>query len=341
MKANTRVKQLMIGLCAMLLAASCGGDGETGGDSGAMSDGGPHDTGQEFVGDASMVVGTVEGQDITLAEVNLIVDFWSSQTPPGQGESKKVLQSRALQNIIDQVLLAKEAERVEVVIDEAEVDKMLDSWKGQAGPGNEWETRLAASKVTIESIRQSFRRDLLVQELVNSTIRDTIEIAMPAVEEFYNNHPEYFDREEVQASHILMMVGEDATEEDVDVTKAKLEAVLAEVKSGGDFAELAKEHSECSSAPNGGDLGYFTRDRMVTPFSDAAWTLEIGAISDIVRTQFGFHIIKLTDRRQNETPLPAVEGQIRQFLSNQVVQEAVTKLSEQLRGQASIENILQ
>src|SRR5690606_24013284 len=95
--------------------------------------------------------------------------------------------------------------------------------------------------------------------------------------------------EQVRASHIL-----------VD-EKAKAEELLAQLKNGADFAELAKEHSKDGSAAQGGDLDYFGRGRMVAPFEEAAFALNVGEISDVVESQFGFHIIKLTDKKAAET----------------------------------------
>jgi len=90
---------------------------------------------------------------------------------------------------------------------------------------------------------------------------------------------------EVRASHIL-----------VD-SKGKANELVQKIRGGGDFAMLAKKHSSCPSGAKGGDLGYFTRGKMVKQFDDAAFALEKGQVSDPVETQFGFHIIKVTDKR--------------------------------------------
>ena len=90
---------------------------------------------------------------------------------------------------------------------------------------------------------------------------------------------------EVRASHILVKTENEASE------------LLSQIKAGKDFAELAKAHSDCPSGQQGGDLGFFTRGRMVKEFEDAAFSMETGQVSEPVGTQFGFHLIKVTDKK--------------------------------------------
>lgn len=90
---------------------------------------------------------------------------------------------------------------------------------------------------------------------------------------------------EVKASHILVKTEKEAND------------LLAQINGGKDFAELARLHSQCPSGKSGGDLGYFTKGRMVKEFEDAAFTLGVGQVSKPVKTQFGYHIIKVTDKR--------------------------------------------
>lgn len=130
--------------------------------------------------------------------------------------------------------------------------------------------------------------------------------------------------EEVRASHILVE------------TEEKARALIDQLKDGGDFAELAKTESTGPSAPKGGDLGYFKRDgQMVEPFAKAAFDLEAGAYTtDPVETQFGWHVIKVTDRRMAEPP-PLEE--VRNQLTSEIAQEAIQEMLESLRADATVE----
>ncbi len=130
--------------------------------------------------------------------------------------------------------------------------------------------------------------------------------------------------EEVHARHILV-----ATEEEA-------KAIEAQLKAGADFATLAKEKSKDPGAANGGDLGYFTKDQMVPEFAEAAFKLEKGQISDPVHTQFGWHIIKVEDKRIKPTP---TFDQVKDQIANFVAHRAQAQLVDNLRKTAKIERL--
>lgn len=139
------------------------------------------------------------------------------------------------------------------------------------------------------------------------------------VQVYYDAHlEEYRKPEEVQARHILIKVAPDADEAAKAAARKQTEEVLAKLKAGGDFAELAKQHSQDSTAPNGGDLGTFGRGVMTPTFEAAAFALEPGGISEVVETPFGFHIIKLDGKTPERTqPLEEVKATIVETLKTQ------------------------
>jgi peptidyl-prolyl cis-trans isomerase D len=134
-------------------------------------------------------------------------------------------------------------------------------------------------------------------------------------EQIQNYYEDYLDTfkeaKQVKARHILFKAAEGASEEEADKARQKALEVLKKAKEGQDFAELAKKHSEDPAAGDGGDLGYFSANQMVKPFEDAAFRLEKGEISELVRTSFGYHIIKVEDVKEARTKsLEEVRGQI-------------------------------
>lgn len=135
-------------------------------------------------------------------------------------------------------------------------------------------------------------------------------------QEFLNENPV---EEEVRARHILVETEDEAKE------------ILGKIQGGADFAEMAKESSTGPSGPSGGDLGYFTRDQMVEPFSDAAFALQPGEVTtEPVQTQFGWHLIKVEDRRSKEQPsLDEMRDQFQDELTREIVNEMLAGLREQ------------
>lgn len=153
------------------------------------------------------------------------------------------------------------------------------------------------------------------------------------VEKYYrDNEPQYTTAEQVRASHILLKTeGKDEA-----AVKAQAEALLARVKKGADFAALARQQSEDEvSKAQGGDLDYFGRGRMVKEFEDVAFALPVGQVSDVVKSSFGFHIIKVTDRKpETRRPLDEVRQQITEQLAGERAQTQAAAQAEQIAREA-------
>jgi peptidyl-prolyl cis-trans isomerase D len=149
------------------------------------------------------------------------------------------------------------------------------------------------------------------------------------IQRYYNdNIQQYQTPERVRASHILLNTGG----KDEAAVRKQAEEILAQVKSGADFAELAKKYSEDpGSKDKGGDLDFFPRGQMVPEFEAAAFSLQPGQISDLVKTQYGFHIIKVVDKQTGATtPLEQVRAQIQQTLASQIADRQITDRARQL-----------
>ena len=143
------------------------------------------------------------------------------------------------------------------------------------------------------------------------------------VEAYYSeNKSLYSQQEQAKARHILVEVDETAPDSEVEAARQKIEHLAERLEQGENFAELAKQESEGPSSAQGGQLGWFGRSSMVEPFSEAAFALEPGQVSDPVRTRFGFHLIKLEDRREpGVKPLQEVRSQIEMQLAKDMASE--------------------
>jgi peptidyl-prolyl cis-trans isomerase C len=176
---------------------------------------------------------------------------------------------------------------------------------------------------------------LMEQVLASETKNATNEAAL---HEIYDNATKTMTREpEVHARHILFRVNDPNDQNASKAAEAKVKAVIERLKKGEDFVTLANSLTEDPSGKqNGGDLGYFTRDQMVPEFSEVAFRLEKGQISDPVKTQFGWHVLKVEDKRLREPPpFDQVRGDIENYATRKAQVDFVTKL----RSTAKVERL--
>ncbi len=164
-----------------------------------------------------------------------------------------------------------------------------------------------------DTYREPEQRQIRYMAISPQRFQSTADISEQEIARYYTAHQEMFHREEqVRARHILFKLPEEATAEQEAAVRAQAEQVLHELKKEGDFAALAQQHSEdMASREKGGDLGFFSRGQMVKPFEDAAFSLSVGEVSDLVRTAFGYHILRLDDKIAGEVkPLIEVQPEI-------------------------------
>jgi peptidyl-prolyl cis-trans isomerase D len=163
-----------------------------------------------------------------------------------------------------------------------------------------------------------------------------------AVERYYerNVDKEFSIPKQVRASHILIRLPKDASPAQVSAAMDTMQAVLAKARKGEAFAKLAKQYSQDPSAAKGGDLGFFTRDQMVAEFADAAFALPKGGLSDIVRSPFGLHIIKVTDIKPGaRKPLAEVRKDIEAKLRSEQAERRLTQMQASLPDRLRTEGI--
>jgi peptidyl-prolyl cis-trans isomerase C len=199
---------------------------------------------------------------------------------------------------------------------------------------------LIQRNMTLDQVKADARQDMAISKLIENEIASKIAVKPEQVQDFYTKNPDQFKQDErVRASHILIAFPENADASAKAQAKTKAEQVLKDVKAGKDFAALAKQHSQDpGSAVNGGDLGFFQKGQMVGPFNDVAFSLAPGAISDVVETQFGYHIIKVAEKQPaRAVPLEEVRPQVEQYLQNQNREEQTETFVKALRSKGKVE----
>ena len=170
---------------------------------------------------------------------------------------------------------------------------------------------------------QKMYREIVFQHSIAQLFK-TVEVTDADCLAFYNENQAQFQQPTVRAAHIL-----------VD-SEEKAEELLAAIKAGADFHQLASENSSCPSSERGGDLGEFGPGQMVPEFEQAAFALKIGEVSNVVKSQFGYHLIKLLDRN-DVVPFEGVKEQIQQYLTSMKQNQLYTEFTEGLKSKYPIQ----
>lgn len=249
------------------------------------------------------------------------------------------IKTQVLENLIARELLYQESQKKGIKVDQKQVDTQLTALKGRFPSEAEFKNALDRMNLTEADLRFQFERDLAIGELLEGQIGNKIAVSDKETRAYYDGNLENFRQpEQVRASHILIKVDPGAEEEKKAEARTKIESVRAKLKKGEDFGALAKEYSEGPSGPKGGDLGFFGRGQMVKPFEDAAFTTKPGQVSDMVETRFGYHLIKVTDRKPEGTLSYAeVKDRLEQLMKQQKVQQEIAHYVETLKAKAKIE----
>jgi peptidyl-prolyl cis-trans isomerase C len=237
-------------------------------------------------------------------------------------------------------LLLQEATARKVTVPDAEVEAKIDEVRKQFPSEDVFMQTIISRNLTLDRMRSDARGEIAITRLIETEIADKVALKPGQVEDFYKQNPDQFKQpERVRASHILISVPEAADAAARTEARTRAQQILKDVKSGKDFAALAKQHSQDpGSAVNGGDLGFFQQGQMVGPFNDAAFSLKPGAVSDLVETQFGYHIIKVAEKQPGRTvPLDEVRPKVEQFLQHQNRETQTEAFVKALRAKGKVE----
>ncbi len=283
------------------------------------------------------VAARVNGEVIKLTELDSQVDQLMEQYPDmfegPDGEGRLLdFKQRLLDNLINNVLIRQAADDEGISVSSSEVDEQIEELKAGFPTDEDFEAALESAGMDSDSLEEQLRDQLVLERLLEK-LTSEIEITDEKIDEYYAGNQMQFTQEAaVHARHILF------AEED----KALAEEVLAELRAGGDFAAAATRDSiDTVSAAEGGDLGWPTMP-YVAEFQEAADALEIGEISDLVQTTFGYHIIEVLERRDESVQsLEDVKGQIEEILIQQANADAYQIYLDDIRTDAEIEILVE
>ena len=239
-----------------------------------------------------MIVAVVNDYEITFNEYQAELEQVLLKLHLEQPTHKA--KERAVEQLIDGYLLLQEVKKSDIEISNDEIESKFVDFMLNYNSENEFKEMLNRNNLCHETIKEKIRNELLIKKYVSSNFQPTCDISSEKLNEMYLENKESFRTQEmVKASHILV-------KGDSEENLKTIREIRESIKCSEDFIRIASEWSDCPSSCQCGELGYFTRGKMVKKFEDVAFNLEINEISEPVKTEFGYHIIMITDHKESK-----------------------------------------
>lgn len=285
--------------------------------------------------DNNTVVAKVSGEEVKKEEFKKVFEIFKNQYEQQFGteiwdqeiEGRKfieVARERLLDMLVDEKLQLKKAAELGIAVTDEEVNTEIENAKKYFDTEEKFNEYLKGQGMDLEYFKQSARKELTITKLTEK-LTANVAVTDDEVKVYYDTHQSEFMS--VKASHVLLDTREEA------------EKILERAKAGEDFAELAKANSKDPSAKeNSGNLDYFRHGDMVEPFEKAAFALEPGEISEVVQTDFGFHVIKAEDTKLDK--FEDVKEQLKATMISDKKNAEYSKLLEDMRKNANIETFV-
>ncbi|WP_416191516.1 peptidylprolyl isomerase [Neisseria sp. CCUG12390] len=273
------------------------------------------------------IAAVVDNDIITQRQVSQAVAEARRNLPKGTKVADADLRQQVLAQMVNQTLIVQAGKRRNIQASEAEIDAVI--------------AQTPSLKNANKRVRREIGDSIIVEKVRQQAIMENSRVSDSEVTSFINRAqqqgvtlPEGEPLRQYNAQHILLKADSDNA---AAAAESSIRKIYAQARSGADFAGLARQYSQDGSAANGGDLGWFSDGMMVTPFEDAVHKLQPGQVSPPVRTQFGWHIIKLNDIREAGTPEERQRNAVRQYISQQKAQQATTNLLRDLHSSSFVD----
>lgn len=240
-------------------------------------------------------------------------------------EQQNEFDKQAIQQLVAGELLYQAGQKLEIKDLDKQVDAKLAQGKARYTSEQDFAKAIKEAGLDEKQLQVYTRRIIIIANFVDKTFVPKATVTEEDAKKFYDQNPDKFTRKEaLRASHILIGADEKATADEKKKAREKAEKLRKELAGGADFAKLARENSTCPSNKQGGDLGYFGKGDMAPTFEQAAFALKPGELSDVVETRYGFHVIKLVEKKAPETaPFKDIRVKLTELLREQKVNAAI------------------
>ncbi len=249
-------------------------------------------------------------------------------------EREKQLNEWSRENVVEREILRQAAEEKNEPVQAHEIEKAYKELVDNHGGEDAFFKQTGFTSAGVPQIKKDIEKQIRFERFMEQVTADISEPAPDEIKKYYEENIQQFTIPEmVKASHIVKNVTPGS---DVDEIRRELDALLAQIHKGASFEELADQHSECQD--QGGDLGYFPRGQMVQEFEDVVFSLQVGQVSEVFQSPFGFHIAKVTDKKPAcPAPLEQAKEKIVEHLKNEYRQQAIEVFVDARKKEAVIE----
>jgi len=292
---------------------------------------------------AATVLARVNGTDIPSDHLERALKLFLEKNSPDPGSAPAArlqdLRKQLLESLVSSELLYQASQAAGIRVDDDAVARQIQVLQGRFPSDAEFTKYLQDQGFTLDEMKEQARRNLATEQMVQRDVDSKVSVSDQEIAGYYEKNKERMRRPEtVKVSQIFAAAGSRAGADAKSKARQKMELILKEVRGGKDFAELARQFSESPDAKDGGEMGYISRNGNMPVLSEAAFKLKVGEVSDVVETPFGYHLLKVTDKKAaGDVTLEEARPQISALLFRQKEQEAFNAYLTTLKAGAKIE----
>lgn len=288
----------------------------------------------------------VNGKAIPYGDFQWELEFFQKRIQAQGGQKPEMaaqLKKQVINDMILREVLFQESVKKGIKVDTEKVNEEISAIQGRFPDQKQFDEWLASMNMNQAKLKAKLSQRMVITALVDKEVAPNIKVTESESKAFYQKNPNFFQQpEEVHAQHILIKVAKDANDRQKSEARKKLLKLKKRIDAGEDFGQLAKSFSQGPSAARNGDLGFFPKGRMVPAFEKVAFELKPGQVSDIVETQFGYHLIKVLEHRAARTiPFEEAQPHITARLRAIKLRSEVQNYAEKLRKEAKVEIFVQ
>ena len=291
------------------------------------------------------IVAVVNGDIIVLSELRQIsrnyLDRMSDQFKVAGGDEQlREAERRILDQLIDEKLVNQEADRLAITFSEREVDMAVKDMQNRNKLNDaQFAAALAEEGLTMPKYREQLTSQMKKARVIDQEIKSRIQVSKEEVDAYYEKHADDFNAEpEVRIQQIRLIIPPESSAGEVSRIQAQAESILAKIKGGEDFTSLVGLYSQDPTAQAGGDMGTFKRGELLPAIDEYAFSMKPGEVSPVIRTEGGFHIVKVLARRE-PAALSEEErrAEVKEVIFSEKAEEDFKVWIEKLRKKAYIE----